>query len=313
MAAIRHALASACVLVTLDGCGGTGPAAPEAVVVAERSKVQESSYPVVGIVRAVDPESLVVTIKHEAIEGYMPSMTMPFTVREKALLDDVQVGDKVEGTLHLKGDDSFLTKLNVTEMAPLPTLTLGLGKGTVTLKEAPRILEVGQEVPDFSMTTQEGKTQRLSELRGKVVVLTFIYTRCPLPNFCPAMDRRFSALASLVGAIAGRAEHVRLLSVSFDPEHDTPEVLAKHAKLQGAAPPLWTFAVAPHGELAKVAAPLGLMYGPTQDEIIHNLTTAVIGPDGRLSRLEVGGKANEWTAAEMLRTVVKLLPQGPSR
>ncbi len=117
-------------------------------------------------------------------------------------------------------------------------------------------------VPDFTMTTQEGRTLALSELRGKVVVLTFIYTRCPLPDFCPLMDRKIKELAGKVDAMPGRAEQVRLLSVSFDPEHDTPEVLRKHAQVQGARPPLWTFAVASHDELAKVAGPLGLMYGP---------------------------------------------------
>ncbi|WZO96555.1 SCO family protein [Isosphaeraceae bacterium EP7] len=303
---VQHGLASACVLAGFSGCGDAAAPAPKVESVVK--KAAEFDYPVVGIVRAVDPATLGVTIKHEAIDGYMPSMTMPFRVRDKALLDDVQVGDKVAGTLAVKGDDSFLTKLEVTEMAPPPTMTLNLGKGGATLKATPARLEIGQEVPDFALTTQEGKPLRLSELRGKVVVLTFIYTRCPLPNFCPAMDRRFSALASLVGAVSGRAEKVRLLSISFDPEHDTPEVLSKHAKLQGAAPPLWTFAVAQHEELSKVAAPLGLMYGPTKDEIIHNLTTAVIGPDGRLARLDVGGTANEWTAPEMLKTVASLLP-----
>ncbi len=126
------------------------------------------------------------------------------------------------------------------------------------------MLEPGEPVPDFAMTTQDGKTLRLSDLRGKVVVLTFIYTRCPLPDFCPLMDGKFAELARTVAAVPGRAEQVRLLSVSFDPEHDTPEVLAKHAKLRGAKPPLWTFAVASHEELRKVAAPLGLTYGPRE-------------------------------------------------
>ena len=96
---------------------------------------------------------------------------------------------------------------------------------------------------------------RLSDLRGKVVALTFIYTRCPLPDFCPLMDRKFAELADRIGAVAGRAEHVRLLSVSFDPEHDTPEVLRKHAENLGARPPLWRFAVASHEELGQGRRP----------------------------------------------------------
>jgi protein SCO1/2 len=161
------------------------------------------------------------------------------------------------------------------------------------------------------MTTQDGKALKLSDLRGEVVVLTFIYTRCPLPDFCPLMDRKFAELAGKIAASPQRAERVRLLSVSFDPEHDTPEVLEKHARVQGASPPLWTFAVASHAELARVAAPLGLMYGPSETEIIHNLSTAVIDPEGRLARLEIGTAARSWSASDLLKQVVSLIPPGP--
>ena len=117
------------------------------------------------------------------------------------------------------------------------------------------------------------------------------------------MDRRFSELAESLSKSPSRSEKVRLISLSFDPEHDTPEVLRKHAQIRGATPPLWTFAVASHAELAKIAPPLGLMYGPGKNEIIHNLCTAVIGTDGKLVRLEVGTKNNRWTTADMLKTL----------
>ena len=167
-------------------------------------------------------------------------------------------------------------------------MTIDMSGKTPVLRETTPKLKPGQAVPDFAVTTQEGATLRLSDLRGKVVVLTFIYTSCPLPEFCPKMDAKFADLSRLAGSVASRAEKVRLLSISFDPEHDTPEVLAKHAKLKGAKPPLWRFAVASHAELRKVAEPLGLMYGPRKDEIIHNLSTAIIGPDGKLAALLCG-------------------------
>ena len=103
------------------------------------------------------------------------------------------------------------------------------------------------------MTGQDGKTFKLSDLRGEVIVLTFIYTRCPMPEFCPLMDRKFSELAQHVSAFPKRAKEIRLLSLSFDPENDTPEVLRKHAALRGATPPLWSYAVASHEELARIA------------------------------------------------------------
>jgi protein SCO1/2 len=117
------------------------------------------------------------------------------------------------------------------------------------------------------------------------------------------MDRKFAELAGAVAAIPERARYVRLISLSFDPEHDTPEILKKHARTQGAQPPLWTFAVAAHDQLARVAPGLGLTYGPTATEIIHNLSTAVIDPAGKLVSLRVGTAAKSWTTAEMLREI----------
>ena len=135
---------------------------------------------------------------------------------------------------------------------------------------------------------------------AKVVALTFIYTRCPLPDFCPALDGKFAELARRISAVPARAERVRLLSISFDPEHDTPAVLRAHAKLRGAKPPLWRFAVASHEELARVAGSLGLQYAPASGQVIHNRVAAVIGPGGRLARLEGGG---QWTADDFIKTI----------
>ena len=139
-------------------------------------------------------------------------------------------------------------------------------------------------------------------------MLTFVYTRCPLPDFCPLMDRRFGELALRLGRSAGRVGRVRLLSVSFDPEHDTPEVLAEHARRVGAEPPLWTYAVAEHAELRRVAGPLGLTYAPTTDQIRHSLSTAVIAPDGTLALLALG---NGWEVADIDAEVRRL--SGPAR
>ena len=149
---------------------------------------------------------------------------------------------------------------------------------------------------------------KLSDLRGKVVVLTFIYTRCPLPDFCPLMDRKFADLAQKINTFPARAQHIRLISLSFDPEHDQPDVLRKHAAIRGAVPPLWTFAVASHDELAKIAAPLGLFYEPGTNEIAHNLSTAVIDPHGKLARLDVGTQRNRWETTDLLKSIYSLLP-----
>jgi protein SCO1/2 len=299
----------ACVLVGLvafgvaNGCGGGGRApAPSPVPTS-------TTYSLKGVVRKVDAASGEVTIAHQAIPGFMPAMTMPFLVKDKAVLDDVRPGDEVEGPLRVGSvggevKDYDLVDLTVTRPVidpPTPSPAEVAGPETAVLRP-------GDPVPDFTVTTQEGRTLRLSELRGEVVALTFIYTRCPLPDFCPAIDAKFADLARRVSTAPGRTGRVRLLSVSFDPAHDTPAVLAAHALRRGARPPLWTFAVASEEELARVSGPLGLTVVPGSREISHNLRTAVIAPNGRLARLEAG---QGWAPADLLGTITRLIPAAP--
>ena len=299
---------------------GVGCDTPEPVAPAPAKKVvaQPESRPVPpkldgrheftlkGIVQAVEAADGEVTIAHEAIPGFMDAMTMPFIIRDKTVLEDVRPGDVVHGPMVVmfkNGNikDYELTDLTVTGTVPPP-------KGNELAPELnaairPKPLEVGDFVPDFTVTTQSGETLRLSDLRGKVVALTFIYTRCPLPDFCPAVDTKFAEVARRVGFPAERAEHVALVSISFDPEHDTPEVLTRHAQLRGAKPP-WFYAVASVAELSKIGPLLGLDYYPERDQFAHNLTAAVIDTDGRLARLELG---RQWTPADLARTIIDLI------
>jgi len=269
-------------------------------------------YPLRGVVRRVLREYGQVMIRHEAIPGLMGAMTMPFSVKDRAVLDRLQSGDTVEGTLHVREEmgvvnDYELRGLTVIKQAS-PHHDIAISKAKVPVRERPRKLEIGETVPDFAMTTQDGKLLKLSELRGNVVVLTFIYTRCPLPEFCPLMDRKFADLSQKISTFPARAKHIRLISLSFDPEHDRPDVLRKHAEIRGAVPPLWTYGVAAHDELAKIAAPLGLFYEPGTNEIAHNLSTAVIDPQGKLGRLEVGTQRNRWETTDLLKTIYSILP-----
>jgi protein SCO1 len=264
------------------------------------------TYRLVGTVREVRAADGEVEIDHEAIPGFMAAMRMPFPVKDRTVLESLRPGDRVEGTLRVGPKASELVDIKVTGRTSEDDAKVDLSGGVTQLQVQHSVLEPGQEVPEFTMTTQEGKTLHLSDLRGHVVVLTFIYTRCPLPDFCPLIDRKFAELAGKLAVVPSRAEQVRLLSVSFDPAHDTPEVLRQHAERQGARPPLWTFAVASNEELAKVATALGLVYWPDQNEIGHNLVTAIIDSEGKLVRLERGRK---WEPGDILKTVHSLLEQ----
>lgn len=314
------------------GCGSGGPAAERSNAPPRSARasspgrepaksppvagpVTEEDHPLKGIVRSVAPESGRVLIRHEEIPGLMKAMTMPFEPANSSILEELNPGDAVEGTLHVVKQDGAvrdyqLRDLHVTKAVPRKSVVVDLSRGKAQVRDVPERMRVGENVPDFTMTTQDDKKIKLSEMRGQVVVLTFVYTRCPMPDFCPLMDRKFSELASHLAAFPERARQVRLISVSFDPEHDTPELLRKHAASRGANPPLWTYAVASREELAKVAPRLGLIFAPDGSEIAHNLCTAVIGPDGKLARLEVGRQPNRWSTADFLKTIYALLPAG---
>ena len=295
-------------LICLTGCGGQPQNPPVKPDKTEKPKSVEAKpaapkqYKLTGVVREIDKESGQVMIRHDEIPGYMKAMTMPFDLKGKEVLGDLFVGDEVEGVLVVKADDIELNDVVITR--PAEPSALNFGPNGLEIKAKPATLLPGEEVPDFKVTLQDGKPAKLSDYRGKLVVLTFIYTRCPLPNFCPLMDRKFGELAARLQPLP-KADQVRLLSVSFDPEHDTPAVLASHAKSRGAKMPLWTYAVASHEELGKFGPKLGLMYGPTEKEIMHNLSTAVIGPDGKLIRLDYGTAGGAWTADDMMGTIYK--------
>lgn len=312
----RLSLASS-FLLSLAGCGGApeqAPSPPPSPAAAHPAGLKVDDFPLSGVVRRVEPELDHVTIKHEAIAGFMDAMTMRFLVKDQPVIEELNVGDQVKGTLRVARRDGVvesyeLLNLQVTKAAPAKEMVLEISKGKVQPSKPVQRLEVGDPVPDFVMTTQEGRALKLSDLRGYVVVITFIYTRCPLPDFCPLMDKKFADLAGRLAPVSSRADKVRLISLSFDPEHDTPEVLQKHATARGAKPPLWIYANASHPELAKIAGPLGLAYGANGGEIAHNLCTAVVDPQGRLGSIRVGSTQNHWESADMLKTIVTLLPR----
>jgi protein SCO1/2 len=253
-----------------------------------------------GRVLALDRNTGLVNIDHEEIPGVMPAMAMDFQPRDRGLLEDVEVGDEVEGVLEVSfGPGGRIEGLELTSLV-VTRPAVGMAPEPERVPE----LKVGEPVPDVLMTGSDGQEFRLSELRGKIVALTFVYTRCPLPNFCPLMDRNFLELQGRVTQNRGRLDRVRLVSLSIDPAHDQPAVLAAHAKRVGAKAPVWRYAVATPEELYRIAGPSGLTYFPVKGEFSHSLSTLVIGGDGRLARL---WKGNGWTVAEVIRSIDQLM------
>lgn len=248
-------------------------------------------YDLEGQVLAVDPGRQEITIKHGDIQGLMPGMTMPFHVNDAKLLDCCEPGDLVKARLVVKDATGYLSAIERTGHAPL-----------TERPPAPpmNILNPGEAVPDTQLIDEAGRPRRLSDWRGKVLAVTFTYTRCPLPDFCPRMDENFKKVQTSVLADAGLRDRVALLSVSFDPAFDTPAVLEAHARHAGADPRVWQFATGHQQDIDGFASRFGvsILREPSNPaDITHNLRTAVIDSSGRLHTILNG---TDWAPAELL-------------
>jgi len=255
--------------------------------------VRSQHYDLRGQVLAVDPGRQEVTIKHEDIRGFMPGMTMPFKVSDPALLNGLEAGDLVQATLVVKDYTGYLTAVRRTGHETPPPL------------ETPSVvvLQPGERVPDVRLVDETATARAIGDWRGKVLVVTFIYTRCPFPDFCPRMDRQFKSVQTDVLADPQLRDRVALLSVTFDPAFDTPPVLAAHAKQLGADSRIWHFATGDPEVIESFASRLGVSVireGTNAENVTHNLRTAVIGPDGTLRTVFSG---NEWTPAQLIDAV----------
>jgi len=245
-------------------------------------------YPLEGQILAVRPATNELLIKHGDIPNFMPGMTMAFRVAEPRLLADRTAGDLIRATLNVTDTDAWISTVEKTGSAPLPDIP------SASPAEGSDLLDAGEAVPDTTLTDQAGRPIRLTEWQGSAVAVTFIYTRCPLPQFCPMLDRRFAEVQRLAAADPALAGRVRLLSVSFDPDADKPEVLAAHAAKLGANPDVWRFATAPRDEVDRFAIRFGVNVIREHDgTITHNMRTAVVGPNGHVTHLRDG---SEWTA-----------------
>jgi protein SCO1 len=250
-----------------------------AIVCAHACAPRGREYELRGQILAVDPARSELTVKHEDIRGFMPGMTMPFKVRDSKLLAGRKPGELIRATLVVEETEGYLKSVTVTGSAPLSEPP-----------PPPRVdpLNPGDEVPDVSLIDQDGKPRHLAEWRGQAVAVTFIYTRCPLPDFCPLMDRQFAEVQRDVTRDTTLRGHVRLLSITFDPAYDTPEVLAAHAKKLGADPSTWSFLTGDRTAIEGFAARFGVTVmreNPAAAEVVHNLRTAVIDGRGRLVKV----------------------------
>ncbi len=257
-------------------------------------------FELVGQILAIAPERNEVTIKHQDVKGFMPGMTMPFTVQDPALLRDRRPGDLITATLVVEEVKAYLSTLTMTGHEDVPVApATPVAKG----------LKPGDRVEDSAFLNQDGALASLQDLRGHRVAMTFAYTRCPLPEFCPLMDRHFAAVQKALQKNPTLAD-VRLVTVTIDPAFDTPAVLKAHAGALGADPKVWSFLAPEPAGAPAFFEQFGLLVereGAGPGDITHNLRTLVLDPDGRLATIRTG---NDWTPAQLIADLLATAAPG---
>ena len=267
-----------------------------AVACKPRRNPNEKRYDLKGKVVAVNKSERTATIAHEEIKGYMPAMTMPFKIKNDADLEMLKASDQVTGTLVVDEVESWVEITAIVEGPVTDSQTV----------DVPGEPKPGTDVPDFRLTNQDGNRIHLAQYRGQALALTFIYTRCPMPDQCTLMSNNFAAIDQELQKQPDVYAKTHLLTISFDPEYDSPKVLrsygASHTgRYADETFQHWEFATGSADEVKGIAQFFGLRYfhdtESGQDQVIHSLRTVVIGPDGKVFKLYRG---NEWKPAEIV-------------
>lgn len=256
----------------------------------------EKRYDLKGKVVMVEKEKRLVTIAHEDVAGLMPAMTMPFTVPNQADLDFLAPEDQVTATLVVDGSRSWLENLFVARMS-----------GNASDVSLPTEAKPGDEVPNITLRNQDGKEIRLHNYHGKALLLTFIYTRCPLPEYCTLMSNNFAQIDRQLQQNPEVYARTHLLSISIDPKYDTPQVLRSYGaahteRYENETFTHWEFA---SGDQVKdLAQFFGLRYFTENDQIMHGLKTVIVAPDGKVAKVY---SDNTWKPEEVVNELKGIL------
>jgi protein SCO1 len=248
----------------------------------------ERRYELKGKVVSVNRGQREATIAHEEIKGYMEAMTMPFSIKDDWALSALAPGQSIDATLVVTSDRSWIEDLHISQK--------GVDHGSVLASADPK---PGVEAPDFSLLNQDNQRIHLRQYRGKPLLLTFIYTRCPLPDYCPRTSKNFADIHRALKSWPANAIKPHLLTISFDADFDTPAVLRRYAEryMNPVNYQDWEFASGSSDEIKNITAYFGLSYWKESGQIAHNLVTALIGSDGKLVRLY---KGKEWTPSQVV-------------
>jgi len=264
--------------------------------VACRRSGNEKRYDLKGKVLAVDRDKHLVTVSHEDVKGYMPGMTMAFTVKSDSDLQILAPDAEITATLVIDGKHSWLEDLIIIQKSATASALPGV-----------KMAKEGDEVPNFTLRNQDDHEIHIRDYRGRTLLLTFIYTRCPVPDYCTLMSDNFAQIDRALGQDPELYGRTHLLSISIDPGYDTPKVLRSYGaahteRYQNETFAHWEFAGGTNEQVKEIAQFFGLTYFPQEDQIIHALRTVIVNPDGRVRRIYGG---NDWKPEDVVEEMRK--------
>jgi protein SCO1/2 len=291
-------LLASCLLATVElaGCHSSTTKEPQGTTVSPYTV-----YHLRGKIVSTDVAHGIVVVNHEAIPGFMDAMTMPYQLKDPTIASDLHPGDTITA-------DVLVSKSSEQTVLLDHIVVIAQAKPDYKPAVVYHVPAPGDQVPDFTLRNQDGRVIHTEQFRGKALLITFIYTRCPLPNFCPLITHNFAVINRDLAATPALYAKTHLICVSFDPEHDTParlraygaEYIGSDAKNAFAH---WDFAVPTKPELLKMAKYFDVGISPGPDETItHTLSTTLINPHGKVAQFYPG---NEWTPEQVVADVKK--------
>ena len=297
-------LGIACLTASCEDKAGsaTSPPAP----VSEGANTNRQYYQAKGVVQEVKPETKSVVIKHEEVPNYMAAMTMPFDVKTVDELRGLQAGDAVSFRIVVAGDDAWIDEIKKLNTPPKLSELPQNGQFRFTRDVEP--LKIGDPLPEYHFTNELGQAVSTSQFKGQAIAFTFFFIRCPYPTFCPLMSRNFNDTERKLLAMTNGPTNWHLLSISFDPEFDSPAALKAYSHQYDCDPKHWDFVTSDLVEVTALADQVGENFWHEGPSITHNLRTVVVDANGRIQKII---PENKWTSDELVAEIVKAAAAKP--
>jgi protein SCO1/2 len=300
---LKSSLLVAVAATLLAGCSSHGDSgSPPAGDQAAAARVR--TFEARGVIKKMDAGNHLATIKHEKIGDYMPAMTMDFNLKNVGDLKGLNPGDEVTFRLNVTEDTHWidqLQKVTAATESQTDVVTSPAVAARWRLVRDVEPLDVGARMPDYTFTNELGRVVHLADLRGQAYAFTFIYTRCPLPDFCPRMSSNFQQVQDELLRRTGAPGNWHLFSITMDPEFDTPLVLKTYAARFKHNSERWNFLTAPLIDITAIGEQFGLEFYRPDGTIAHNLRTVVVDATGKIQNIVVG---NNWKPDEVVQALL---------